>query len=232
MANTVSFDSKFYPYKKVQTGYNEMRGAEDIPFKILWYLMDMPDANGYEPVDDNDRPRVRFMKYLCNDGAEPLSEPLPTPQQKLSVLFDPRNPAPNTEEDEENHPLGYRLYAQNNFGQSQLDAQTIVKCYIGRIVAYSPYQQVLALTFEIWTNVNYESNTQTKAYNRSFDMEQCLIEALHGVDIAGVGTVQYNQRVHGDCGSRAVYDEYTNTGRKLTMCVVWNEGSNHDYQTD
>lgn len=225
MANQVSFDSPYYPYQKVMDGYNTMSGAENIPYKILWYLMDMPDANGYEPVDDNSRPRVRLAKYLIWDGATPLDEPLPTAQQKLSVLFDPRNPDANTELDHEAHPFGYRLYAQNNFGQSQLDAQTIIKCYIGRIVAQTPYQQVLALTFEIWTNVNYESNTQTDAYNRAFDIEQCIVEALHGVDIAGVGTVQYNQRVHGDCGSRAVYDEYTNTGRKLTMCIVWDESN-------
>lgn len=227
MTAQISFDSKFYPYKKVQTGYNNMRGAEQIPYKVLWYLMDMPDSNGYEPKDDNDRPRVRLMKYLCCDGENPLNEPLPTPQEKLSVLFDPRNPAPNTELEKQEHSLGYRLYAQNNFGQSQLDAQTIIKCYIGRVVANSDLQQVIALTFEIWTNVNYESNTRTTAYNRAYDIEQCIIEALHGVDMAGIGTVQFNQRVHGDCGSRAVYDEYTNTGRKLTMCIVWDETTNN-----
>ena len=226
-APVVSFDSKYYPYRKVQSGYNEMQGAEEIPYKVLWYLMDMPDADGYEPIDDNSRPRVRLMKYLIYDGEQPLSEALPSPQDKLSILFDPQNPDANTDLDHVQHPYGYRLYAQNNFGQSQLDAQTIIKCYIDRVVANSDFTQTLALAFEIWTNVNYESNTATKAYNRAYDIEQCIIEALHGIDMTGVGTIQFNQRVHGDCGSRAIYDEYTNTGRKLTMCVVWNETTNN-----
>ena len=58
------FSSPYYPYEKVNEGYNSFDGAELIPYQILSYLMDMEDANGYVPVDDNARPRVRLMKYL------------------------------------------------------------------------------------------------------------------------------------------------------------------------
>ena len=69
----VGFESPYYPYEKVQTGFNTLRGAEEIPAKILRYLLDLPDWKGYQPVDDNSRPRVRLAKYLYYDDANPLS---------------------------------------------------------------------------------------------------------------------------------------------------------------
>ena len=81
------FNSPFYPYKKVYPGYIGGRGIEDVPNLIARYLMDLPDANGYVPADDNNRPRVRLMKYLYYDGAHPLDEELPSPQEKLSLLW-------------------------------------------------------------------------------------------------------------------------------------------------
>ena len=41
-----AFDSPYYPYEKVQTGFNTLRGAEEIPAKILRYLLDLPDWKG------------------------------------------------------------------------------------------------------------------------------------------------------------------------------------------
>lgn len=105
--------SPYYPYEKVQTGYLTMQGTEEIPYQILQYLLDLPDANGYVPVDDNNRPRVRLAKYLWYDGAQPLSQPLPTVQEKLSMLFDGDSPVPNTDEQKTAHPKGYRLYPRS-----------------------------------------------------------------------------------------------------------------------
>mgnify|MGYP003300989585 CR=1 FL=1 len=70
----VSFDSPFYPYEKVQD-FNTLKGAEEIPYKILMYLLDLPDRHGYEPVDDNSRARVRLIKYLYYDEPNPLARP-------------------------------------------------------------------------------------------------------------------------------------------------------------
>ena len=92
MAVSVNADS--YPYERVQSGYTRLRGTEEIPIKILKYLMDLP-LPGYMPKDDNDHARVRLMKYLWYDGANPLANPLPTPQEKLSMLFDGDNPVLN-----------------------------------------------------------------------------------------------------------------------------------------
>ena len=56
--------SPYYPYEKVQTGYLTMQGTEEIPYQIIQYLLDLPDATGYAPTNDNTRPRVRLAKLL------------------------------------------------------------------------------------------------------------------------------------------------------------------------
>lgn len=222
----VSFDSKFYPYEKVQTGYNTMRGAEEIPLKIVKYLLDLPDKNGYNPIDNNDRPRVRFIKYIYHDGENPLSKELPSPEDKLALLFDPENPVLNSAEQQKKHPKGYRIFAQTKIGQSQLDAKTEIKCYIGKVSPVNPFKANISICFEIWVNVNFETNGKTNYYSRAYNIEQALIEALHGVNIAGVGVVDFSRIYNGECGSRAIYDESTNVGRLLIMNIDWMEGTN------
>ena len=59
----VDFNSFTYPYERVQGSFNTLKGAEEIPYKILTYLMNLPDKNGYVPQDNNENPRVRLMKY-------------------------------------------------------------------------------------------------------------------------------------------------------------------------
>ena len=223
-AQRADFSSPYYPYFKVIEGANGMRGSELIPYKLLQYLLDLPDAYGYKPIDDNDRPRVRLMKYLYYDTPAPLSNPLPTPEQKRSLLFDPDRPDINTDADKEKHPKGYRLFMQRIIGQSQLEAQTLIKCYPGRIFEPRKFETTIGITFEIWTNVNLLANTRTYAYDRSYDMEQCLHEALDGVNIDGVGTVSFARQSDTDNGSEPLYDEKTYVGRYVSCSVSWSEG--------
>lgn len=224
MAERTDFDSPYYPYRMVQTGFSSFLGWEDIPGKIVRYLLDLPDSFGYEPRDDNERPRVRLAKLLWNDGARPLSGPLPTAKEKLSMLFDAEHPVLNTDEERAAHPKGYRLFAQNNIGQSQLEAETIIFCYLGREVPYNDFQSRVAVCFDIWCNTNLETNTKTEHYNRTAAIEQAIKQALNGVNITGVGTMQYSRSFHADCGSTPLYDAYTNTGRRLTMALTWMDG--------
>lgn len=216
-----SFNSDTYPYERVQTGYSTFHGAELIPLKILRYLLDLPDNKGYTPVDDNSRARVRLAKYIWHDGENPLAKELPTPVEKLSMLYDGNEPSLNTEEAKAKHPKGYRLYAQEVWGQSQTEAQTTVKCYIGRVIPKDEFSAQIGLIFEILCNSNQETNTKTNAYSRSYDIEQCIIEALHGVNITGVGTVSASRYEHGDNGSRPIRDEGTNVGRELRLSILW-----------
>lgn len=221
---TVPFDSPFYPFQKVLSGANTLRGAEQIPYKILRYLLDLPDANGYAPADDNSRPRVRLAKYLWHDQPRPLDLALPTPEQKLSMLFDPDRPDINTDEDKEAHPQGYRLFAQRNIGQSILEAKTLLKIYVGRVLDANDFRTVIGLQAEIWSNVNLVANTRTTALDRSFDIEQCLREALSGVDIAGVGTIRFSRQESSYNGSEVLYTDEGFVGRMVYFSTSWSEG--------
>lgn len=224
MAERVPFNSPTYPYRRVLAGANTLKGAETIPYKILLYLLDLPDAAGYVPPDDNDYPRCRLMKYLWYDGANPLGNPLPTPEQKRSLLFDPNNPDINTDEDKEKHPKGYRLFMQRMVGQSLLDAQTLLKVYPGRILDTNEFRTILGFQAEIWTNTNLVTNTKTTAYDRCFDIEQCLREALNGVDMAGVGTIRFSRQDSSYNGSEILYTDSAMVGRMVYFSTAWSEG--------
>ena len=220
----VSFSSPHYPYRKVIQGSNTLRGAEIVPYKILMYLLDLPDAAGYAPVDDNERPRVRLAKYLWYDEPNPLAQPLPTPQQKLSMLYDADNPDINTDDDKAKHPKGYRIFAQRMVNSSGIDANSMLKIYPGRILDDDDFRTVLGFQAEIWCNTNLITNTRTTAYDRCFDIEVCLREALAGVDIAGVGTIRFARQASSYNGSEILYTDGSLSGRMLYFSTNWSEG--------
>lgn len=215
------FDSPFYPFLKVQNGYSTYRGEEKLPKKIVNFLLDLPDRWGYAPVDDNARPRVRLMKYLCYDGAEPLAQALPGTEEKLSIVFDGEAPILDTEEQKKKHPKGYRLYPLEYWGQAQTMAQTALKVYIGRVIPQSAFTAAIGIYFDILCNYGHETTTRTDDYARSVNIEQCLIEALNGVNIGGAGVMSFDRSAHPDNGSRAIYDEGINVGRRLHMSLAW-----------
>lgn len=223
-----SFDSPFYPYEKVYPGYSIYRGIEDIPRKILWYLLDLPDKHGYFPQNDNTRPRVRLIKYLWHDGANPLGETLPTQSEKLSLLFDPYHPVMKTKEMLAQHPKGYRLYPQEYWGQSQTEAKTMLKVYMGRTKPVNSSRAELGICFEILSNVNFEANTKSAAYSRCYAIEQAILESLHGVNMTGIGSFNFNAMSHPDNGSRPIADEGTNVGRLLHMSLTWMDGGTRE----
>lgn len=220
----VPFSSHYYPYRKIIQS-NTLKGAELVPYKILMYLLDLPDSAGYVPVDDNERPRVRLMKYIYHDTVRPLDQPLPTPQEKLSLLFDPDNPDINTDEDKQKHPKGYRLFAQRSIMSSIIDAKTMLKIYPGRILDSTDYRSIISLQAEIWTNANLETNGRTTSLDKTFNIEQCLREALAGVDIAGVGCLKFTREDSSYNGSEVLYTQDGGyIGRMLYFSTAWSEG--------
>lgn len=226
MAFLPSMESDTYPYERIQTGANRMDGAEKIPYKIIDYILDMPDKFGYSPVDDNSRPRVRIAKYLWHEGANPLSKPLPTPEEKLSMLFDGDEPDINTNEQKLQHPKGYRIFPQVYWGPAELEAKVVLKCYIGRVFTPSPFLSRIGIVFEILVNSNLENTTRTDAYSRAWNIECSLVAALNGVNIAGVGTVHNDRPAHLDNGSSVLHDNGTHVGRILYMSIDWEESGN------
>jgi len=58
------------------------------------------------------------------------------------------------------------------------------------------------------------------------------VEALHGVNIDGIGTVHYNKAVHGDCGFTLYHDEGTNIYSDTFMAIDWQETTTNEVITD
>lgn len=215
MSAVFSTESRFYPYGKVMPSYYDLSQLPHLSKKVCDYLLDAPNPNaGYITPDNNEYPRCRFWKYLYHDNANPLSQSLPTIEQKMSVLFDPKSP--------ENPPTdkGYRLIPQIFTKPAKTEAQTMVYFYIGRAFPSSDeYKVCLAVNFIIWTHYQYEANMQSDVLSRISGIEQALIEAFHGVNMDGIGTFFFSRSKHPDCGSEEFTDGNTTIGRRLTIAL-------------
>lgn len=205
--------SPTYPYCRDQQ-YNTMKGADEIPRKVCTYLMDMP-LPGYTPPNSNDYPRARLMRYLYNDDNDPLNGPLPTPAQKMQILFDPLNPTqpPNPEK-------GFRIFPQGYVAQAQLDGSTRLYCTMGQSLARGVYRTELSVVIDVVTNVNYESAAGF-ALSRTYAMECAILEAMNGVNMDGVGTFYFDRTQHSGCGSWPIDDRGTNLGRHIVFGLTW-----------
>lgn len=200
---------QYYPYERVQ-GYGTLPNLEQIPKMVRDYLMDMP-MQGYEPPDDNESYRCRLMKYLYHDGPNPLGKPLPTPEEKRSIVFDPASP--------DKPPTGkkYRIFTQQLVHEAQTHGVTTMRIYMGRVLPVDPYTARASVIVDCLTNADYDSNARTVDLSRTYAMA-CLVQrALSGVNM-GAGTVfSFNRYEHADASIQPINDETTNVGYRLTM---------------
>lgn len=204
----------YYPYHRLE-GYNTLPALEDIPYRVRTYLMDMPSA-GYTPPDDNRYPRCCLMKYLYYDTPQPLNNPLPTLEQKMSIVFDPE--APDRPPDDEK---GFRIFSQSLVHQAQTQGQTIMRIFMGRVLGTSTFRTDASIRIIYLSNASYDANTRTSALSRTFAMACLTVRALNGVNLgAGIGTVYFDRSQHADCGILPVNDESTNVGYQLTMGIT------------
>lgn len=203
--------SPTYPYERVQH-YVTLRGAEEIPRQICQYLLDLP-LPGYEPQAGNDYPRARLMKYLFHDSVDPLDQPLPTPKQKLDMVFDPLRQTDPPDK-------LYRIFPQAYIAQTEYVGKTLLRVYMGPTAARNVHHCELSIIFEVMTNVIYEG-AAGNALSRVWAMECALMEALNGVNINGVGTLYFDRGQHHACESYAIDDRGTNVGRRLVLGLTW-----------
>ena len=221
MLNKPDVTSPYYPYYKVQDAYIDLSDTVDLPRKICDYLIDAPKGD-YKPKDDNSYPRCRLWKYLFYDTAKPLEKKLPTIKEKMSVVFNSSSPEkPPTDK-------GYRLIPQYYVKQSQEKAQSRIYVYLGRTVPTDNYRMAIAVKFLILTNYTYEANTKTDNYSRCLGIEQAIIEALHDVNMSGIGTFSMSKRLHPECGSVVMTDGKENVGRELTIALEFATTAKND----
>lgn len=208
----------YSPYEKIYNYWAEP-SVEEIPFKLMNYLLLFPSKDCPNPITTNDNPRVRLVKYLYYDEPMPLNNPLPSIQERRDMIFDPFNPdrPSNTEK-------GYRVFPMSNTAQANIMGQTILRIVMGQSSWQTPYIATLSVNFQILSNYTLESNTMSTVESRTYAMEQAIIQALHGVNMTGVGTFMttksqysYGSRNTINNGSKPVSDDQEMVGRVLTM---------------
>jgi len=214
-----TMDSPYYPYQKVVEA-DTLAGAEQIPYILCRYLMDLPDGKGYVPPTDNRFPRARLKKLLYWDGPLPLNQPMPNPQQTRQMFFDPENPdrPPDPER-------GYRIFPQNTTQQSIANSKSLVRVYMGDASTYERSGQFITrqtVMIDVIVNVGIESNTGMTASSRSYDIVQCIIESIAGVNFGGIGPLTLRMITKID-------DERYNLGYKIYTYVEWNAAAPNPY---
>ena len=135
------------------------------------------------------------------------------------MIFDPFNPDRPSNTDK-----GYRVFPMSNTAQANTMGQTILRIVMGQTSWQTPYIATLSVNFQILSNYTLESNTMSTVESRTYAMEQAIIQALHGVNITGVGTFMatksqysYGSRNTINNGSKPVSDDQEMVGRVLTM---------------
>ena len=206
-------DAKYYPYKKVNPSFYSTYADLDLIQKVIDYLLDMP-SDDYTPPDDNSFPRVRLWKYLYYDNEYPLQQPLPNPTEKKSVLYNANEP----------NNANFRIIPLSLNKEAEEKAKTCIYIFKGSIIASSDMRVDTAIYFNIWTHYSLERNIKTdgdwqRTKSRTEAIEQALIEALHGVNIGGVGSFYFDRSQHRECGSVLLDDGKSNVGRGLRIGV-------------
>ena len=208
----------YSPYEKIYNYWSDPT-VEEIPLKLINYLLLLPSKDCPNPITTNDNPRARLVKYLYYDEPRPLDKPLPSVKERLDMIFDPFNPdkPSNTEK-------GYRVFPMSNTAQANTMGQTILRVVMGQSSWQTPYIATLSVNFQILANYTLESNTMASVESRTYAMEQAIIQALHGVNMTGVGTFMttksqysYGSRNTINNGSKPVSDDQEMVGRVLTM---------------
>ena len=216
-----TMDSPYYPYQKVNEA-DTLAGAEQLPYILCRYLMDLPDGKGYVPPTDNRFPRARLKKLLYWDTPLPLNQPLPSPAQMRQIFFDPENPdrPPDPER-------GYRVFPQNTVQQSIANSKSMVRVYMSDaqlLEARGTYVTRQDILFDVVVNTGIESNTGMTASSRAYDIVQCIKEAVSGVSFGGFGPMTVRRITKGD-------DERYNIVYKLYTYIDWCADAPNPYFT-
>ena len=213
-------DNPYFPYRKV-ADYTTFPDAETLLKKVVDYLLDLP-MKGYAPPTDISTPRSRLIRLLYYDTPHPMNEPLPTPQQKLSVLFDPESPdIPHDAE------KGYRIYPMIYPIQAESMGRTSLKIFMSYAKPISDFRAEQAICFEVLTNTVYENNQASTSLSRTYQICIEILRAMNGVNIDGVGGFYFDRRLHAECGLEPIADRNQNVGYRLTMGVTF-MGSQND----
>ena len=207
-------DNPYFPYSKVGD-YATLPDAETLLKKIVDYLLDLP-MKGYTPPTDTSTPRSRLIRLLYYDEPHPLNQPMPTPQQKISIVFDPESPdvPPDPQKLYRIYPMIYPIQAENM-------GRTTLKIFMGYAKPNSVMRVDQAICFEVLTNTALENNQASISLSRTYQICVEIIRALNGVNMDGVGGFYFDRRQNTECGLEPIADKSQNVGYRLTMSLTY-----------
>jgi hypothetical protein len=195
--------------------YTTIPDAETLLKKIVDYLLDFP-MKGYTPPSDTSTPRSRLSRLLYYDVPHPLDQPLPTPAQKISMVFDPESPDVPPDKDK-----GYRVYPMIYPIQAESMGRTSLKIFMGYAKPVSPMRVEQSVMFEVLSNTALEGNQATTSLSRTYQICVEILRALNGVNMEGVGGFYFDRRQLTDCGLEPIADKSQNVGYRLTMGLTF-----------
>ena len=207
-------DNPYFPYQKV-ADYTTIPDAETLLKKIVDYLLDFP-MKGYTPPSDTSTPRSRLSRLLYYDVPHPLDQPLPTPAQKISMVFDPESPDVPPDKDK-----GYRVYPMIYPIQAESMGRTSLKIFMGYAKPFSPMRVEQSVMFEVLSNTALEGNQATTSLSRTYQICVEILRSLNGVNMEGVGGFYFDRRQLTDCGLEPIADKSQNVGYRLTMGLTF-----------
>lgn len=177
--------------------FNQLTSMPYIPYRIIAHLAQDVKANDL----------WKLLKYNTEDA---LSKPNLTLEEKLSLVC--KN---NSDQNK------YGFFLTRLVENEQTIERTIIKLYKVNTVPNNRLQAICPYSFDIVTG----AKTVVVDYNgipcsRLDVIESILSQSLNGVDVGGVGFLEYNRELNRICG--AVYGIGNNTsyiGQSVVFAV-------------
>lgn len=202
-------DAEFYDKAFL---YNDFPDADDICYKILVYLLNLP-RSGYVPKDEG--VRADWIRYLYYDEKNPLDRKnltLPTLTQKKSLIYNPEIDGPTQK--------GYRIYQQSRTIEAQEEQQSQFRIFPGVLEPLTSFTAQQLINIEIVVGMSHETLVNGK--NRSYQLLLSTLRALNGMAIAGSGELFFTWQKSRGCRAQPFTDGKFNVGYYLTMGVAVN----------
>ena len=209
-------------YTLVEPACNTYLGSDEVCYKIIQFLLDFPylKSDGTMSEVHSNGSRADLIKYLFYDDGNPLSHKLPTVEDKKKLIFNPARPQKPPLSDK-----GYRILNQPKTIDVQTDSKVELRIYPLMITPKTPFVGDLLIAFECWSNMDYLQIANFQ--NRPYNMAMCVLSALCGRNLTGVGGLYFDRQNNMNCTLSAVTDNRYNSGYRLIMGVNIASGTNH-----
>ena len=174
---------------------NKLLSMPYIPFKIVMALL----------KNDN------FCKLIYYNTMDALDRPNLTVQQKRELIWDGTMDRMDK----------FNIFLTNVQPNEEIENRTIMKLYKYQTAPVTNVRAVLSYRFDILFGSKIPLvKLNGVTCNRGDVIEMEIMRTLNGEDVAGVGFLQYDERLSSLCSSRVgIGNNYTFTGLTIVMAT-------------